>query len=913
VIVVGAATGYLVSSGLGERLLHAEIDRQLTRLMAGNVEIGEVKVHFRGGLRLEARDLEAYTRADDSSLSAMRANRAVAWVDPLALLIGRLELSTLVLEAPFVRLEQDAAGRFRDLPLPPIEFGPIGADNEGWTEALIQRIEGLDATAEALFGSIRSADRVEILDGTIQWLRPGLSGDEAARSEVRLELFSTVIERDWISDEVGLELSAVFVDGLHAPFPFAVAIERGDNASAFDWTVSMSQIPLAAAKTPLSFIDSIDGLSGQLTTAIHLRSTADGKRRLKFDGQIHNASIGLRQSKSRILRERVTLDTELEIGQRSVRLLGAHLEGKYLALDFKGSIARPIRPRSQTRLESRMVGIELEEVFEIFDSLKAESDLALTTSLFGERIEGGQVRYIEAAGTASLVQWQDLAGGRTLDLPRNFALNVAFEDVSVYAGPDDRIEGLRGEVEWAEDQVTFRDTTASFRGSKLPNMHMVLSGIHHLALIPDSERRSSIVSPPIPGIAPLIELIKPKDPDALPPVKAIGLAIDRLEHPLFRFPFKDLRVLIEPQRRGISIQVRDGIWGGASVTGDVAFTGSGDSPLLSAHLTLGPGTAASDPDSTSGKAESTASTSSPLREAIDSPDPEAPVETMADVPELQWGKGRFEFAFRPRPKLPFRSATGFFRLEGTRLLANEVQFLVEPVGQIASRIVLDLADAEKVGVDLSFALTDGLLQHVDQFMGLRPGLTRGPIGATGSLRGSIQPDESLIAKLDGRVRVEARDGAIRTEIPLLFELSQASEGYNPFSNDDELDFETLTATIDFQQGSLLAEDFEIEGPLRLYARGRIEPLAEPSQVRGVVGIFLFRASSQLLESLPLVRYFLPGSKRGLIGAYFDVEGELGDPSIETLPVATLMTAVPEAIKAPFKVLRYLFEPSGEDS
>ncbi len=252
------------------------------------------------------------------------------------------------------------------------------------------------------------------------------------------------------------------------------------------------------------------------------------------------------------------------------------------------------------------------------------------------------------------------------------------------------------------------------------------------------------------------------------------------------------------------------------------------------------------------------------------------------------------------------------RLGGSRIVANEVQIQVEPQGQIAARILLDLDTPDQVGVDLSFALTDARLEHLNEFLALSPGLAHGHFDATGSLRGSIRPNQPLIAKLDGRIRAEVGEGGIRTEVPLLFRLSQASEGYNPFANEDELKYESMTATIDFDQGSLLAEDFEIEGPLRIYAQGRLDVLAQPSRIRGVVGIFLFRAPNQILENLPLVRYFLPGSERGLIGAYFEVRGEIGEPSVESLPLATLLTAVPTAIKAPFKALRYLFDPSSED-
>jgi hypothetical protein len=561
-----------------------------------------------------------------------------------------------------------------------------------------------------------------------------------------------------------------------------------------------------------------------------------------------------------------------------------------------------------------MVGIELEDLFELSNSLAGESEAALAFSRLVEPVQGGHILYIEVAGSARLRRWQDLAAGRVRELPDGFVLGGAFEDIDVSAGPEDQIEGLRGELEWVGDQITLRNTTGSFRGTPLPEMNLVLEGASHLLSAPTFER-TVMRAPSIPGIGPLIELIKPRDPNALPPVKAIGLAIDHLEHPVFRFPFRDLRMLIEPQRRGMDLHVRSGFWGGAEVTGEMQFSGRTGTTTLTARLVLAPVVAKA---GLSRVEPTIAPEETPPPEAVTSTTPDEAIAEAAEVPASaqpteRWGKGRFEIEFRPRPYLPFRTATGFIRLDGSRLVGNEVQFEVERVGQLASRIVLDLKDAEQVGVDLSFALTDARLEQISEFIALPPDLATGAIGAAGSLRGSVRPSESLIARLDGRIRAEASDGLIRTEVPLLLRLSRASEGFNPFANERELRYETMTASIDFRQGSLLAEDFEIEGPLRIYARGRIDPLAKPSQANGVVGIFLFRAPNQILESLPLVRYFPPGSERGLIGAYFEVEGALAEPKVEALTVDTLMTVVPSAIKAPFKVLQYLFDPSDEDS
>jgi hypothetical protein len=84
-------------------------------------------------------------------------------------------------------------------------------------------------------------------------------------------------------------------------------------------------------------------------------------------------------------------------------------------------------------------------------------------------------------------------------------------------------------------------------------------------------------------------------------------------------------------------------------------------------------------------------------------------------------------------------------------------------------------------------------------------------------------------------------------------------------------------------------------------------------IRAVVGIFLFRKPNQILENLPVLRFFLPGSDRGLIGTYFEVNGPINEPDVEALPLQSLMTGVPSAIKAPFKALRFLFDRTIGDS
>lgn len=879
VVLAGAVAGYLVSSGLGTRLLHREIETQLTRLLEGPVEIGAVALHWEDGFHVEARAVSAYPSEPDTP-DALRARRVLAWINPVALLIGRLELSALLFEGPHLRLEQREDGSFVGLPfeLPP-DYPDTGLENRTPAEQLIAQLAALDVNADLLADRFRVADRIEVLDGTLTWTRPVA---DAPPATLRVELLNGRFERNWLSDAVQLDWDGVFVDGEHSPFPFVAHVRRDEGPDQhFVWSLDLSQIPLGAAETPLAFVEEIDGLDGTLDASLHLESQPGGSHQLSITAKIIDAAIAVRGAREILERPRVDLEARLVINPYRVKASTVRLAGGRFEIGLEGEIQRPIRPASPTRLEARILGLDLDDIAATARSLEAESTSALTIARLTEHVQSGQIDYVQATGSAPLRRWQALLDGTSRELPNGFVLSGAFRKVSIASGPDDLIENLEGAVEWADDQLILRNGNALFRGEPLPQLDAVLNGVSHLVRTSASARRIQQSPPPIPGIGPLSQIIKPRDPNALPPIKAIGLAIEHLDHPVLRWPLRDLGVLIEPLRRGLEINVREGTWGGAAVSGKLVWFNDPTAPSLSATLNLGP-----------------------------PPQPRTGTQTAAagrEIPDGRWGAGRFELDFRPRPWLPFQKGTGHFRLEGDALIGDELEIELDHRGTIEARMTLGLEAEDSVGFDTSFALTNGRLAEVGPFVALPAELATGEIRATGSLAGRVRPDTSFVAELDGHVRAEARNGLVYMKLPMMFRLAKATEGFNPFSNENELQYETMNGSFALDHGVISVEDFEIEGPLRVFARADIDTNPRPVTIRAVVGIFLFRKPNQLLESLPVLKYFLPGSERGLIGTYFRIDGPIAEPEIETLPLQSLMSGIPSAIKAPFKALRFLFD------
>jgi hypothetical protein len=897
-VLVGAAVlGYVVSSGLGRALLHREIEVQLGRLLAGPVAIERVEVHLRAGLELEAFGFEAYPDPRALTPPALRARRVVAGIDSLALLIGRLRLRSLLFEGLHLRVERDPDGALAQLPFPPLRrSSPAILLASTPAEALLQRIESLDDVGLALLEGDRLPRRLEIRDGTLHWLDHRAAGPDGLPLAFRFELLHGVLERDWLSEALQIAAGAVLVDGRHAPFPFEVGLHR-DEQGRLEWTLSVSQIPIAGFASLRRPAPGIETLRGTLAAEARLVRSPEGPLRLDLMARLEDAGLELTDSGFLFQHQALEGTVRLELDRQQIHLSEARLRGDPLGLELAGSISRPLESSSRAHIESRLVGIGLDEIRSFVRTRATEATLGRTLTEWTERIESGRVESIEAVGTARLAIWQALAEGRARELPSGFVLGAQVDGIRLRVGDEDRFEDLRGEIRWSGDQLVLRHVNASLRGRALPELSAVLDGVSLLASADaPPARKGSAMPPPLPGLAPLWELLRRKDPETLPVVRTLDLTLDRLDHPLFLRPLRDLRLQVETLYRGIQILVHEGRWGGIEVHGEIIVFEDPLAPSVSARLALAP---AGDPGG-AGLPAAAAEVDDATREP-----------SRATDPSTRWSSGHVELALQPRTTLPFRRASGFFRAEGASLRLSEIELDLETGGELAARAVLDLSHAEIVAVDLSFAVTGAQLGELAPAVGIPTGLATGRVQATGTLRGALRPGTAPHSELEGGVHVLAQDGRVRMRVPLLLRLAQASEGFNPFANEDELQYESMSATIGFDRGLLSTEDFALEGPLRVFATGRIDTNRDPVDIRAVVGIFLFRAPNQIFETLPLVRSFLPGSDRGLIGTYFRATGPIAEPEVDPLAIKSLMSGVPDALKAPFKMLRFLFEEMKE--
>ena len=123
--------------------------------------------------------------------------------------------------------------------------------------------------------------------------------------------------------------------------------------------------------------------------------------------------------------------------------------------------------------------------------------------------------------------------------------------------------------------------------------------------------------------------------------------------------------------------------------------------------------------------------------------------------------------------------------------------------------------------------------------------------------------------------------------------------------------QTIEGDLHIQDGRVFVRRFELEGPIRVYATGSLEFGDAPHELDGVVGVFLFQRSGELLGKVPLVNLVMPGSEKGMVGAYFALDGSFEEPDVSTMKMKSLQEQLPDIITKPIEFLHSLLSSADE--
>jgi hypothetical protein len=872
-----ATTGYLVSAELGAEALRREAELQLASLMQGSVQIERARLVVRGGLVLEAERVGVYPRSTRPPRPSLFASRVTAEIDVIALLTGRFRLNSLLLDDAVLEIHRDPDGSWSPPPFEALATSEEASPADDMERSL-DWVQVFEVVTRTLLAEPLIADRIDVRRSRVTFYDESTRDRQGRPVELALYEVDGRLVHHWISGDAELHLRASLFDADRRVVPLrAEGWQRGGDGMRL--ALDATRLPVALLEPHLlprersAFFGG--AISGEL--AYETRAEHHGAISLRSHIEDFRAQIDVRRGHYEIARPFVQLQGQLDIHPGRVRLADGSIEADDIALSLDGSVERPLGPDARARFDVSVGGLALAEVREIVLSLPDE-DRVILENVLG-RMDDGRIDRIGLGGRARLDEWGPLLVGDLDHLPVGFAIGVDVSEVRVRAGPTGWLSRMGGRLELTGDRLSLREATGLWNDEPLPELTVSIEGVSHLFRGPDSERVLRARAGPLPGLGPLLEIMR-RDPDEqagalLPP---ITLHVERLEHPILRWPIRDAQVRLEENPRGLRGVFESGRWAGAPFEGEMIWIAAPSTKLI-LEVRAKPWSNEAAHHAASDRA------------------PEVD-------PALPWAAGSFEIGSNARGPLPTRRTDGRFALAGSRLELRDVRAEIDPIGQIDGALALGLGDPEAVHLASDFSLAGGNVEQIGRGLGFPADYATGRMRAAGRIEGPIRPQTPLLTSLTGRIQLDARQGEIRRdELPMLLALAQASSGYNEFATRDAVAYDSISTQLLLAGGRITIPDFVLEGPLRVYASGSIDAVEPPHDVVAVVGLFLFRSAGQIMESIPLVKAFLPGSERGLIGAYFQITGPLQDPKVRALTGKSVAEDLPDVLAAPYQLLR----------
>jgi len=885
--LLALAAGFVVSSQLGQRWMREEAQLELSKLLEGEVAIERVALRIRRGVELHG----VGVRVDypDPGRDALMARQVAIRLDTGSLLLGRFRCAELEVDGLALALRRSRDGVWS----PPYFPSQAELDGEraadraslehelGWMRVLVE-------VAHFLMREQQIADRIDLRNATVTFLDERPRDGATARVAHRMEHVHGTLDRSWLGRSVDLSLSGRWLggDGRGA----AVEIHASKrNDPALRLAIAVSDLDLAHVAPYVMAPRAGAKLAGSLTGVVDVVTPEVDRARIEIDAAVEaiDARFPLRDTSLELASPHTAIHAQLDLAPDRLRIESLEAADGRVELAASARFARPLRRSSATTLSATIEGIGLEELQRVAAGLPEED--AATFRRLVDRISHGRIASVGVRGGESLQAWLDVASGERTTLPEGIRLGAEFEDVTIGTSETDTLSDVSAKLTWNGELLEMRELRGRFNGDPLPRIDIAVNGIGALLAAAPPDERLTRAAHPLPGLGTLWDIVRGDEPaDESHPPMPIRVELDELQHPALRWPLRDAVVVIDPTQRDLYVAITRGEWAGSPVRGEAVLAREPE-PELRIELVVRDGAGA--PEGGDAGAAAPSPPNEPAR--------------------ASWAHGAFETSAVRAGPLVFETLAGEFALVGPELALDGVSASLAGGGTLTGAGTFSLAREGEVDARARLAVSDAEADRVAQLFGIASGFATGRADVEAELTGVLRREGDLVDELVGTVELRAREGSVKQSVPLLASLAHAIEGWSPFAANEALRFERIAATIALDRGLVSTDRFALEGPLRVLASGRVDARAPDSPIDATVGIFLLRQADRLLGDIPLVNLLIPGSDRGLIGAYFEVSGPVAEPKVRTMPIKSLADGIPlpPVLREPFDALRGLFTGS----
>ncbi|MEE3332213.1 MAG: AsmA-like C-terminal region-containing protein [Myxococcota bacterium] len=882
--LLALATGFVLSSQVGQRWLREEAEFQLGEILDGEVSIDRVALRVRTSLELQLVGI----RVDYPSpaLGGMSAKQVIASLETTSLLLGRFGVDSLEIDGLGIQLQRNRWGEWSPPWFPSRteleerrETSPSDLEHElGWMKVLIE-------SAHFVLHEQMIADRIELTGGFVTLEDAQPRRDAPTETRHRFENIRAELDHGWLSDSSDFSLSARWV----APDAPRATLEingRHREDEDLHLTLAFSELELASLNPYIVTPDLGGAVSGRMTGVVAVTSPDIERGTIELDWSVEEikAQIPFGDTSLAFASPVTSLQARLILEPERLQIDSIQTRGQSIDFDLSGNIARPLGLGSQTSLRSNLRGTGVDDLERIADGLP-DSDAAPFRSLL-DRLRSGRVPRVGMRGNAALRTWLAIAGGELAALPPTIRLSANIEDVTIGTSKTDTLSEMSGELEWNGARFELRDFRAEFNGDPIPRIDFTLDGLSTVFENPPDEDRITRRARSLPGLGTLWEIFRTDErPTRGEPPSPIQVRLHELQHPVLRWPVRDAVFEIDPTASDVNVAITHGHWAGVPIRGEAQLH-SGNEPHLSIALRIA--------------------------EAAESDvHPDDSENHVGDDSKETWASGHFSTKSVHSGSFELETLEGQFALRGQDLVLRAIDGQLDGGGSVSGEGVFSLSQVEAVPAQATLRVRDAEADRVAQTFGIAAGYASGRANLRAEFSGDLRTETRIVNELAGHIELKARDGEVQQSVPLIAAIAHAIEGWSPAAARTSLKYERIDARINFDAGQISTDRFALDGPLRIVASFRVDLDDEPDSIKGTLGVFLLRQAHRLLGNIPLVNLLVPGSDRGLIGAYFEISGPLHKPKISTMPIRSLTGGVPlpDVLRQPFEALIGLFPTS----
>jgi hypothetical protein len=872
IAAAAALAWWLLVREISPQYLQVELERRLSAALSTPVTIEKLTVSRENWIQLDARGVRAWP---DEGGSGLEIPRVVGSIDLLSMLVGELRLRELHIDGAVLRV---GATRSRPAETAVARDAATAPGRQPLRE-LLRPLIALEIAVRVLLESPRLASVVDLQDGHLEFDPV----DPTRQVPMELREVSSRLVHHRFSGESRLFLRGRLLEGERDLGVIELTGERS-RSGRMRISLNLDSLALGISDTYVSDLGSDARIDGSMSGEIVYETLEPGSGHLEVDIACENLrsvvpAVGVGPPERAEL-PRVDVNASLVITPQSIAVHEGVIAAPRTALRMSGMVARPLQGASMADLSLEFDEVEVSQVRYLIGwlpEIQREEAEAIVAPL-----KSGRLVSLRASGGATLADWQNFLVGRTRTMPEDFRLGVEFADTVIWVGESDRIEELSGRVDWVGARVEVIGVTAVLNKTPLPSLDLAIDGFPNFLASDPAAREIVSGGEPLTGLGILWNRLQPtSEADSADVGTTVDLDLDYLDHPMFLWPIRDLEVAIKTEARGVRVEKVRGNWAGVPIEGKAEW------------LFL--------------------------------PDERIGVELSADrqsdrpsvsIPKDTWARGRFAVGRIEGERWRQSAARGDFEASADRVRIRNLVIDLEPSGVVDANGRLHLSEIDAVPFRLDFDLKSGDAVAIAKLFGLPPNHINGHVDLTGSFDGTLLPDTSIYAALQGLLNVSATDGLIRKKALRVASIPGESEALEDFDRSEVIRYRNLETILEFSNGRIHTEALSLDGPkIGVLASGGVELMTEDKKMDVRMALFLFRKLDRALGKIPILNQLLLGTDANLVAAYYQVTGPWAHPEVTPIllpgsagPASVVLQGVPLFVQRGFQVLESLVRP-----